>query len=134
MQHERAWTAAEFADMLGAAHTRLTHLPDGFALWRAVADEAELLTIAVDPSSQRQGRGTTLMQMWHRHAARVAQHAFLEVADDNAAARALYHKCGYVQIAQRAKYYARPNGRTDALILRRDLTRVADSVKQSYAT
>ncbi|MEL7164537.1 MAG: GNAT family N-acetyltransferase [Pseudomonadota bacterium] len=121
MRIERAWTATSFRGLLATPHTHLTALQDGFALWRAIANEAELLTIAVDPAAQRQGRGTRLMHIWQDAAARVAHQAFLEVAVDNAPARALYAKCGFACIATRKNYYARGSGRVDALILRCDL-------------
>ena len=48
---------------------------------------------------------------------------FLEVAEDNRAARALYAAAGFASVGRRPAYYARP-GAADAvaaLILRRDL-------------
>ena len=51
-----------------------------------------------------------------------AQSLFLEVADDNPAAQALYAKAGFVSVGRRTGYYARPSGRAvDALVLRRSL-------------
>ena len=47
---------------------------------------------------------------------------FLEVAEDNVAARALYERAGFGQIGRRKAYYAAPDGgRTDALVLALDL-------------
>jgi ribosomal-protein-alanine N-acetyltransferase len=51
-------------------------------------------------------------------AARGATRLFLEVADDNAAALALYARAGFSEAGRRPGYYARPDGvRQDALIL-----------------
>ena len=48
---------------------------------------------------------------------------FLEVAEDNAAARVLYARAGFVEIGRRKAYYASPDGRRiDALVLHRDLS------------
>ncbi|MEL7090097.1 MAG: GNAT family N-acetyltransferase [Pseudomonadota bacterium] len=121
MLHERAWSAAEFRDLLAAGHTHVTPGANGFALWRAVAGEAELLTIAVLPEAQGRGTGFALMQAWQTAAAAQARAAFLEVAADNMAARALYAKCAYVQVAVRPGYYRRSVAHVDALILRRGL-------------
>jgi ribosomal-protein-alanine N-acetyltransferase len=49
---------------------------------------------------------------------------FLEVADDNPAALALYEGSGFEQAGRRRAYYARPDARrADALVLRRPLNR-----------
>ena len=51
-------------------------------------------------------------------AARGAVRVFLEVADDNAAARALYARAGFVEAGRRPGYYAGADGeRRDALLL-----------------
>lgn len=117
------WTedgiAALLADPGVVALTRST----GFALMRSVADEAELLTIDVRPEAQRRGTGTDLLREVLRVAARTGASAvFLEVAEDNAAARALYRAAGFVEVGRRPSYYRRPAGRhCDALVLRREM-------------
>lgn len=119
---ERPWTAQEFADLLANPHTYLSASECGFALWRGIAGEAELLTIAVDPAHQRQGIGTKLMTTWMSEAATTCTSAFLEVASDNASAIALYSRQGFEIIATRAGYYRRPDSRADALIMRAPLS------------
>ncbi|WP_415921448.1 GNAT family N-acetyltransferase [Tateyamaria sp. SN6-1] len=119
---ERPWSAAEFETLLGQPHTRLAHVPQGFALWRGIAGEAELLTIAVDPSAQGHGIGTAVMHRWMADAATTCDTAFLEVAADNAPARALYAKTGFAQVGLRPAYYARGTAPADALILRAALS------------
>ena len=117
----RPWSAREFAELCNDPHTALTHAPHGFALWRAVAGEAELLTIAVDPAHQGRGHGRALMRAWMAQAAQQADTAFLEVAADNVAACALYARCGFATVATRSGYYARPSGKVDARIMRAPL-------------
>ncbi|GGX65138.1 alanine acetyltransferase [Tateyamaria omphalii] len=119
---ERPWSAQEFSDLLANPHTYLSASECGFALWRGIAEEAELLTIAVDPAHQGQGIGTNLMTNWMSEAARTCTSAFLEVASDNASAIALYIRQGFGIIATRTGYYQRPDGRADALIMRAGLS------------
>lgn len=91
----------------------------GVIIARAVADEAEVLTLAVDPASQRQGIGRALLERAAATAQeRGAQAIFLEVAADNAPAQALYAALGFAAVGCRRGYY--PSG-GDALVLRRRL-------------
>ena len=91
----------------------------GMIIARTVADEAEILTLAVDPSSRRQGIGRALLQQAAATALeRGAKAFFLEVAADNVPAQALYAALGFAVIGRRRGYY--PNG-GDALVLRRPL-------------
>ncbi len=118
---ERPWTSAEIASLTAAPHTHLTIDTQGFALWRAVADEAELLTIAVHATAQGRGIGAKLMQNWMAQAQKQAQTAFLDVAADNHAACALYAKFGFQCVARRKNYYQRSGAKADALTLRAPL-------------
>lgn len=93
--------------------------PAGFVLCRATLDEAEVLTIAVRPAWRRRGLAARLVS-----AAGVALAGqgvatlFLEVAEDNGPARALYDALGFTQVGLRKRYYARANGpAVDALVL-----------------
>lgn len=112
------WHAAAFADLLDQAGVFAVEAPDGFILMRAVADEAEILTLAVRPDARRGGQGTRLVAEGVAGASvRGADRVFLEVAEDNAAARALYARTGFVEMGRRPRYYARPDGsRVDALL------------------
>lgn len=93
-------------------------MPRGFVLARAIADEAEIITLVVVPEARRAGIGALLLAQAEAIAGdRGATHLLLEVAADNAAARALYRAAGYRQAGRRRRYY-RNSG--DALILRRD--------------
>lgn len=119
----RAWSAAEFSDLLASPLVFAVGDLRGFALGRAITDEAELLTIATDPQARRQGIALACLAAFHTTArARGARSAFLEVADDNAAAKGLYRAAGYAQAAVRKGYYPRPNRpAVNALVLRCDL-------------
>lgn len=92
----------------------------GFVLARAVAGEAEILTLAVDPASRRAGIGTALLTAANAQAGCMgASEMFLEVATTNEAALALYAALGFREVGQRRAYYADGG---DALVLRAELT------------
>lgn len=91
----------------------------GFIMARALFDEAEILTFAVDPAWQGQGIGRDLLVRCVNEAARAgAAHMFLEVADDNVAALGLYHAAGFAVVGVRRQYY--PDG-TDACVMKREI-------------
>lgn len=92
----------------------------GMILARTVMDEAEILTLAVLPDARHQGVGRDLLQAAMRQAAGTdARTMFLEVAEDNDAARRLYASQGFTEVGRRKRYYA--NG-DDALVMRVTLT------------
>jgi len=116
MAFDHAWSAVEFSALLNGAATGW-RTADGFILVRQAAGEAEILTLAVAPAARRRGLGRALVNQ----ALASLDHAdlFLEVAADNAAAIALYEGAGFAAVGRRRGYYARPEGRADALVLRR---------------
>lgn len=118
------WGAAAFESLLGQAGVYAVEGPDGFILMRAVADEAEVLTLAVRPQARRQGLGSRLVEDAAIEAvARGAVRLLLEVAADNAPALAVYVQAGFVEVGRRPGYYARPHGgQRDALLLALNLT------------
>lgn len=91
----------------------------GFALCRVAADEAEILTIGILEAWRRRGIAERLVgELAIRAARQGAERLFLEVATDNAAARALYFKLGFAEVGLRPAYYQRPgNSAVDAAIL-----------------
>jgi ribosomal-protein-alanine N-acetyltransferase len=119
----RPWTSHEFQDLLASDLIHLIAGPFGFALIRIVTDEAELLTIAVDPDMRGQGHGTHLMQTALGTAqSHGASEMFLEVASDNQAACALYQTLGFAQIGKRSGYYKHPDGQiSDAISMKASL-------------
>ena len=120
----RPWSGDEFRDLIASPLVFALGDARAFALIRVVADETELLTIATHPAHQRQGLARALMAEWLAEAARrEARHAFLEVAQDNAPARALYASCGFTDCGRRRGYYDRPDGpAADAVVMARALT------------
>ncbi|WP_295080774.1 GNAT family N-acetyltransferase [Tabrizicola sp.] len=118
------WSEADFAGLLDDPLVFLLVEGDaGLLLGRAVAGEAELLTIAVAPEARRRGLGRKLVSRFVYEAKlRGAERAFLEVAADNAAAIGLYESAGFSAAGRRRGYYLTPEGhRVDALVLAREL-------------
>lgn len=97
--------------------------PIGFVLVRGVADEAEILTIAVHPRHRGRGLGKLLMEaaMRRLYADRILN-LFLEVDANNAAARALYERIGFKIVGERKGYYATGSaGPAPALVMRYEM-------------
>tara|TARA_R110002072_G_scaffold9326_8_gene45514 strand:- start:3517 stop:4029 length:513 start_codon:yes stop_codon:yes gene_type:complete len=94
--------------------------PVAYALLRQAADELEILTLGVRPDNRRSGWGRALLaeviaRAWRQNVAQI----FLEVAQDNGAALALYRRLAFEQVGRRPAYYQRrKGGPCDALILR----------------
>jgi ribosomal-protein-alanine N-acetyltransferase len=103
------------------AGTRLTIA--GFILGQLAADEAEILSIGIEPAWQRRGIAGLLTARLAVSVARVgAKRLFLEVAADNAPALALYRRHGFRSVGRRSGYYERPGGTVaDALVLAKTL-------------
>lgn len=120
---DRPWSEDEFASLLDSPGCFAAGDARAFALVRVILDQAELLTIATHPDHRRQGLARALMADWQAAAARRgATRAFLEVAADNAPARALYDVCGYEAAGLRRGYYRRPTGpAADAVLMARTL-------------
>lgn len=111
------WSAQELEATREGRFSFTLERPGGFLMAQVVAGEAELLTLAVDPSARRQGIGRSLVQGFLDEArARGADLAVLEVAESNEAARALYAGMGFVETGRRRGYY-RSAGRVEDAIL-----------------
>ena len=106
------WGESEFAAMLQLPGmtglvTGPPTAPTGLILVRAAADEAEVLTVCVDPDARGQGLGHCLLQgaETRLESAGIVR-LFLEVSTENMRARRLYDQAGYSEIGRRRRYYA----------------------------
>lgn len=95
--------------------------PVGYIVARVAGGEGEILSLGVAPVARCRGVGRALVAAFlERAGAAGAATVFLEVGEDNRAARALYRGCGFRQVGRRRDYYRRrDNTRIDALIMRR---------------
>jgi len=118
-----AWTRAQCVGILCLDGVWLTlarvgGAPAGFALARVVADEAELLLLAVRPGWRGAGVGGALLHSVEARAhALGAARLHLEMREDNPAG-ALYARHGFAQVGRRSRYYRGRDGRAyDAITL-----------------
>ncbi len=121
-----AWRRDAYETMLHSPHhgaCRLAELSGcvvGFICFRVVADEAEVLNLAVLPPARRQGVASRLLGEALRETAQQgARRVFLEVRDTNQPAMLFYARHGFRVASRRRGYYSDPVA--DALVLVRDL-------------
>jgi ribosomal-protein-alanine N-acetyltransferase len=125
----RGWGEGEFEQMLRERNTLVHRLRQGrniigFAVSRMAADEAEILSIAIDPRHRGRGLSRNLLLT---HLGHLAGHGvrtvFLEVEENNQPARQLYNRAGFTVNGRRERYYKQPGGEPlDALLMWRDLS------------
>jgi len=122
---ERPWSAAEIDRMMLEGFGLISEEAAAFLLGRVSAGEAEILTVAVDPSFRRQGWGRWLVDAAIEVARdQGAEMVFLEVAADNAAAISIYHAAGFQLVGKRPGYYHRAeSSAADALVMKRILNK-----------
>jgi ribosomal-protein-alanine N-acetyltransferase len=125
----RGWSESEFEAMLTERNTlahrlRLGRKIIGFAVSRMAADEAEILSVAIDVDHRGRGFSRDLLLTHLGHlAGRGIRALFLEVEENNQPARKLYERAGFAVIGRRERYYNQPGGeQLNALLMRRDLS------------
>ncbi len=88
----------------------------GLVVFRMMADEAEILNVAVDSSQRRRGTGSQLIEdVITASKAAGVKRIFLEVRESNEAARKFYSDMGFTETGRRRQYYRQPV--EDALLL-----------------
>jgi [ribosomal protein S18]-alanine N-acetyltransferase len=117
------WGSREFTTALEAAQTIFLVAEDedgvivGYSIALVVADESEILNIAVETAHRGNGVGGLLLDAAVSEVRkRGAEQVFLEVRESNVAARKLYGSRGFDEISRRRGYYKMPV--EDALVLR----------------
>ena len=125
----RGWGEGEFERMIGERNTlvhrlRLGRKTIGFAVSRIGADEAEILSIAIDADERGRGLSRNLLLTHLGHlAGKGVRTVFLEVEENNAPARRLYERTGFAVVGRRERYYRQQSGeQLNALLMRRDLS------------
>lgn len=130
-QYGERWSAEQIISALAMPGTLVAYAfakhddtrPLGFALIRQIADEAELLLIAVEPNQRGKGLGGQLLDyMIETCSVSNARDMFLEVRAENTDAIYLYKSRGFEVVGKRPGYYRSDNGQLhDALTMHRRL-------------
>ena len=114
-EYGEAWTADQCRGVLALPGSALSIAyweegVAGFALWRSVLDEAELLLIATDPARRQSGIGTALLNhlMGYAKVAGIVR-LHVEVRSDNPALH-FYEAAKFDQVGVRPHYYRRLDG------------------------
>ena len=94
----------------------------GFGFVRVVGDNAELITIAVDPKFRRSGIGQRLLHQLIKEAKTLGANQFsLEVAENNIPAIKLYKKFDFQYLYRRRNYFSTDQDSLDAIVFSRFL-------------
>jgi ribosomal-protein-alanine N-acetyltransferase len=124
-----AWTSPQCAGLMPMPGVWVTLAEDGagiagFAMGRVIADEAELLLLAVKRDRRGRGTGRALLERFEAIAAAGgARKLHLEVRDGNPAIK-LYEKAGFSEAGRRKSYYHGSDGQVyDALTFAKLLAR-----------
>jgi [ribosomal protein S18]-alanine N-acetyltransferase len=97
--------------------------PVAMMVFRVLYEQADIITLAVEPAFRRQGIGRELLaRAMAESAALGASKMFLDVEDGNVTAVQLYEKYGFSVIHRRKHYYRQKDGSfTDALVMTRKI-------------
>lgn len=122
--HSHPWSQSILLPYIGKQCVHIGLVNDriiGFAVLRIIADEAELLNIAIAPEHQGHGYGSLLLKDVLQSAHEKATQCYLEVRESNQSAIALYERHDFVQVGTRPHYYPVQQGYEDALLYAREL-------------
>ena len=124
-----SWPVQEFEAILSAKETVADGILDergflqGIAITRVIANEGEILTVAISKRHRSKGNGALLLE---HHLKRLislgVERLFLEVSKDNPPAQGLYKKFNFKKVGERRGYYQASEGlRADAIVMVKDL-------------
>lgn len=126
----KAWSEDQITPMLGLPGAlgliaERAGVPEGFIMVRAGGGEAEILTICVVPKCRGQRLGQHLITASLAHLVAFGESEgpssvpplFLEVAQSNQAARALYTRMGFEVVGKRPNYYRHEDGSQEAALM-----------------
>ena len=101
----KPWSADDFRDLKNSG-CEIIMSENGFIVYRIAADEAEIITIGVNPDFRRQGIAAAMVGIIEKTLKNQGvKKIFLEVASNNIPAQKLYENSGFVQVGLRPKYY-----------------------------
>ncbi len=113
----KPWSADDFRDLKNSG-CEIIMSENGFIVYRIAVDEAEIITIGVNPDFRRQGIAAAMVGIIEKTLKNQGvKKIFLEVASDNIPAQKLYENSGFIQVGLRPKYY---DG-VDAILMSKDI-------------
>ena len=113
----KPWSADDFRD-LKQSGCEIIMSENGFIVYRIVVDEAEIITIGVNPDFRRLGIASAMIGIIEKTIKNQGvKKLFLEVASNNIPGQKLYENCGFNRVGLRPKYY---DG-VDAILMSKDL-------------
>jgi len=119
------WSEKSYVESLGwrgavALASEVEGRVTGFVIGRQIADEGEILNLAVIPGRRRRGEGGALLKAaLDEFQTRRAGRVFLEVRKSNHAAIAFYGKHGFAETGRRVGYYQ--DGSEAAILMEKKL-------------
>ena len=111
----KGWSEKDFQELLQNYLTHglkveENHNLHGYIVWREMGEEAEILTLVVNPPYQRKGVGSLLLTVLSDLLLKKGiTKLFLEVAEDNSKAKYFYIKNEFIFLSKRQNYYQREN-------------------------
>ena len=113
----KPWSADDFRD-LKKSGCEIIMSQNGFIVYRIATDEAEIITIGVNPEMRRNGIASAMIGIIEKSVKNQGViKIFLEVASTNEPAKKLYETCGFKTVGTRPKYY---DG-VDAILMSKDI-------------
>ena len=113
----KPWSADDFRD-LKQSGCEIIMSQNGFIVYRIVLDEAEIITIGVNPEFRRNGIASAMIGIIEKIIKNQGvKKIFLEVAATNTPGQKLYENCGFSRVGLRPKYY---DG-IDAILMSKDI-------------
>ena len=113
----KPWSVDDFRDLKNSG-CEIIMSENGFIVYRIVVDEAEIITIGVNPEMRRNGIASAMVGIIEKTLKNQGvKKLFLEVASNNIAAQKLYENSGFVRVGLRPKYY---DG-VDAILMSKDI-------------
>ena len=113
----KPWSADDFRD-LKQSGCEIIMSENGFIVYRIAIDEAEVITIGVNPEKRRLGIASAMIGIIEKNLKNQGvKKIFLEVASNNIPAQKLYENYGFKTVGLRPKYY---DG-MDAILMSKDI-------------
>lgn len=113
----KPWSADDFRD-LKQSGCEIIMSENGFVVYRIVLDEAEIITIGVNPEMRRSGIASAMIGIIEKTLkSQSVKKIFLEVSSTNTPAQKLYENYGFKTVGLRPKYY---DG-VDAILMSKDI-------------